>query len=353
MTPPEVRALVLELIEEARAAGARFAPCCACLGLVPRTVQRWRQNPEDGRATAVRPPSANALTPEERAEVMRVACSPAFRDKPPAQIVAGLADNGKYLASERTFYRILRAERLLRHRTNARPPVHQKPFEKIADGPNQVWSWDITYLRGPGRREFYYLYVILDVWSRKIVAAVVHEVEQGHLAAYLFQQAFRREGSPNGLVLHSDRGAPMTSASLLGLLEHLHVRPSVSRPRVSDDNPFSEALFRTVKYRPSYPSRPFNSLAEARAWVEHFVRWYNHEHRHSGIGMVTPSQRHSGEDVAILERRRAVYAAARAARPERWAGPTRAWARPEEVALNPSDATRQRLSENGATRQLC
>ncbi len=339
-----MRVKILGLIDEARAAGARLRPCCEVLGLDPRTIQRWRRQPEDGRRTAQRPAPANRLSEAERERVRRIACSPRFRDLSPKQIVVQLADEGVYVASESTFYRVLRAHELLSHRNRARPATHSKPREKIALGPNQVWSWDITYLRGPRRREYFYLYVVLDVWSRKIVGWAVHDSEDGPHAAALIQEAAVREGSPKGLVLHSDRGAPMVSATLLGMLEFLQIERSYSRPRVSDDNPYSESLFRTAKYRPEYPSKPFGSLAEARAWVDRFVSWYNFEHRHSQIGFVTPDQRHRGEDVDLLERRKALYAAARSKHPERWSRHTRRWDRPTEVALNPSDQTRERLA---------
>lgn len=335
---------MLDLIDEALAAGARIAPCCQLLGISPRTVQRWRSRPRDGRLDAQRPAPANQLTEAERQQVLCIACAPRFRDVSPKQIVAELADEGLYVASESTFYRLLRAAKLQHHRGRARPPAHRKPREKVATGPNQVWSWDITYLRGPGRRQFFYLYVVMDIWSRKIVGWTVEHSENGTAAARLVRTALLAEGSPKGLVLHSDRGSPMTSASLLGLLDALQIKPSYSRPRVSDDNPFSEALFRTLKYRPAYPSKPFEDIGAAEAWVEHFVDWYNHEHRHSAIGSVTPEQRHTGVDVALMERRRSVYEAARRRHPERWTGNTRAWNRPVEVALNPSDATRERLA---------
>lgn len=336
---------MLELVDEAMAAGARQYRCCEVLRIPARTLQRWRQNPTDRRKEYARAEPANKLTREERALVKRVACSPRFRDVAPKQIVAMLADEGVYIASESTFYRVLRAERLQHHRGRARRPTYSRPNEHVATGPNQVWSWDITYLRGPRPRQFFYLYVVMDVWSRKVVGWVVHDVESGDLAAKLVLKAYLAEGSPEGLVLHSDRGAPMTSSSLLALLEHLEVRPSYSRPRVSDDNPYSEALFRTAKYRPGYPSRPFASLAEASSWVADFVDWYNDEHRHSAIGFVTPKQRHNGEDVDILAARRAVYEAARRNNPSRWTGCTRAWSRPQVVHLNPSLETRQLVNE--------
>lgn len=332
------------LIDEAAASGARLRPSCDVLGLDTRTVQRWRTRCEDGRSTCTRSSPANRLSDGQRQRVLDVASTPRFRDVSPKQIVAELADEGMYVASESTFYRVLRAASMQSHRGRARPPAHSKPREKVATGPNQVWSWDITYLRGPMRGQFFYLYLVLDVWSRKIVGWAVHHEECGTYAARLVQRATLREGSPADLVLHSDRGSPMTSATLLAMLDSLAVKTSYSRPRISDDNPFSESLFRTLKYRPAYPSKPFESIAAARAWVEHFVDWYNHEHRHSSIGFVTPDQRHQGVDVALLAQRRVVYEAARRAHPERWTGKTRAWSRPVVVALNPSDETRERLA---------
>ena len=340
----EVRMQVLQLIDEARAAGARLRPCCEVLGLDPRTVQRWRKQPEDRRPTAQRPEPANRLSEEDRERVRQIACSPRFRDLSPKQIVAQLADDNRYVASEPTFYRVLRASKLQRHREKAKPATRNKPREKVASGPNQVWSWDITYLRGPRRREYFYLYVALDVWSRKIVAWTVRESENGTHAARMIHEAAIREGCPKSLVLHSDRGSPMVSATLLGMLDFLSIKPSYSRPRVSNDNPYSESLSRTAKYRPEYPTKPFQTIEEATAWAEQFVAWYNHEHRHSKIGFVTPDQRHRGEDIAILERRRALYKAARARHPERWTRHTRRWDRPALVALNPSDETRVRLA---------
>ena len=223
------------------------------------------------------------------------------------------------------------------HRAASRPPQARRPHELMATAPNQVWSWDITYLKSPIRGQFVHLYLVVDVFSRKIVGAAVHETENSEHAAELIAQACRIEGiDPGQLALHSDNGSPMKGATLLATLQRLGVVPSFSRPRVSDDNPFSEALFRTVKYRPEYPSGPFESLEAARAWVCGLVDWYNHEHLHSGISFVAPAERHAGRDQAILERRRAVYEAARARHPERWSGPIRAWSRIEVVRLNPA-----------------
>ena len=277
------------------------------------------------------------MSEAERALVVAVATCPTFRDLPACQIVPILADAGVYLASERSFYRILEQERLLAHRGKARVAAHSRPVEQKADGPNQVWSWDITYLRSPIRGSFYYLYLVVDVWSRKIVGWKVHECESPEFAAELIQEAVKREGAdPERLVLHSDNGGPMKGATLLATLTALGIVPSFSRPRVSDDNPYSEALFRTVKYRPEYPSAPFRSLEEAREWVEAFVGWYNNEHRHSAIRFVTPAQRHNGEHLLVLSGRKEVYEEAKRNRPDRWSGQVRDWEPIGEVVLNPS-----------------
>ena len=202
------------------------------------------------------------------------------------------------MASESSFYRILREEKMLAHRGRSNPSVHSRPKEQAADGPGEIWSWDITFLKGPVRGQFYYLYLVMDIWSRKIVGWAVHERESADYAAGLIREAALREGvDERQLVLHSDNGSPMKGATMLATLQWLGIVPSLSRPRVPDDNPYSEALFRTVKYRPEYPSGPFQSLEEAKDWVGRFVRWYNHEHRHSAIRFVTPAQRHLGEEV--------------------------------------------------------
>ena len=328
----------VELIQEAVHSGARRVAAARILGISLRTLQRWESSAcrEDQRCGPHGVPE-NALSEAERALVVAVATCPNFRDLPACQIVPILADAGVYLASERSFYRILEKERLLAHRGKARVAAHSRPVEYKADGPNQVWSWDITYLRSPIRGNFYYLYLVVDVWSRKIVGWKVHECESPEFAAELIQEAVKREGvDPERLVLHSDNGGPMKGATLLATLTFLGIVPSFSRPRVSDDNPYSEALFRTVKYRPEYPSTPFGSLVEARGWVEAFVGWYNNEHRHSAIRFVTPAQRHSGEHLLVLSSRREVYEEAKRNRPDRWSGQIRDWEPIGEVVLNPN-----------------
>lgn len=269
--------------------------------------------------------------------MLRTVNSPEYRDLSVKQIVPLLADRGVYLASESTMYRILRNEQQLTHRASSRAPhARTRPDEAVATGPNQVWSWDITYLPSAVRGQFYYLYMAIDVFSRKIVGAAVHEQEDGSCSAALIREACTRERVDHGaLILHSDNGSPMKAATLLATLQVLGVVPSFSRPRVSNDNPFSEALFRTLKYRPEYPGTPFVSLADAHSWVAGFVRWYNNEHLHSAIRFVTPSQRHRGEDAEILAHRERVYARARRKNPHRWTTCTRDWSRTDVVRLNP------------------
>lgn len=324
-------------------AGARLARCCAQLGLDVRTVQRWRKDPDgDDARRGPRCQPRNALTLEEEEELVDLLTTPEFADLSPNQLVPALADMGIYVASESTMYRILRKRRMLRHREPSRPRSHQRPRPRVATGPNQVWSWDITYLRSPIRGTWWRLYVILDVWSRKIVAWGLYDRECEQLAAALVQRACDAEGvRREQLVLHADNGSAMKGQTMLAKLQQLGVVPSFSRPSVSDDNPYSEALFRTLKYRPGYPREPFATLEDATTWMAGFVRWYNHEHRHSGIRYVTPQQRHQGDDVAVLAHRRRIYQAAQRRRPDRWSGSTRNWTPIAAVILNPEPTSRE------------
>ena len=318
--------MILGLVDEAVEAGACQRGACEVLEVDRRTVQRWKsQEIGDDRRAGPRTSPANKLTTAERKEVVATVNSPEYRDLSVTQIVPRLADKGEYLASESTMYRILHEEKQAAHRSTARPPTHSKPRELVATGPNQGWSWDITYLRSPVRGAFFYLYMIVDVWSRKVVGAEVYDRECTDLAAKLMRRACEREGiERDQVVLHSDNGGPMKGATLQATLEVLGIAASFSRPRVSDDNPYSEALFRTLKYRPEYP------------WVKWFRGWYNTEHRHSQITFVTPQQRHLGEDSEILVERKKLYMAARAKNPHRWSGNTRNWSRIETVRLNPA-----------------
>jgi putative transposase len=288
----------------------------------------------------------NKLSESERAAVLAMATSAEFRDSSPKNIVPKLADSGVYLASESTIYRLLLEKGLLRHRGRGRPRQSRPVSELSSTGPNQVWSWDITYLRTDERGRFYYLYLFLDVWSRKAVAAEVYESECGELAHALCMRGVASEGAdPQRLALHQDNGAPMKNASFKAKLEHMGVKLSYSRPSISDDNSYSEALFRTVKYSSLYPKKPFASLEAARNWSQKFVDWYNHEHLHSGIGFVSPQARHAGTATKQLERRRSVYVAARKRHPHRFPNGTRRWDAPTTVWLNPSKGTKEFLRQ--------
>lgn len=338
--------MILANIDEAVASGASQAAACELLGLDERTVQRWRARPDgvdQRRGPTARP--SNTLTTEEETEILMLVTSKEFVGLSPHQLVAKLADMDIYLASEATIYRLLRRNRLLRHRDRARPPTRRRPREHVATGPNQVWAWDITYLPAAVKGTFWYLYSVIDVWSRKLVASVVHDAQSDDLAAVLVDETCRRERVERGtLVLHSDNGAAMKGKTMLVKLEELGIIPSFSRPRVSDDNPFAEALFRTLKYRPSYPDRPFVTLDDARRWVATFVAWYNDDHQHSGIRFVTPSERHDGRETAILAHRHSVYLAARDRHPGRWARHTRNWTPITTVRLNPEHGRAERAN---------
>lgn len=329
------------LIEEARRHGARLRPACAQLGLSVRTYLRWTQEgalKADGRPQAQRPEPANKLTGEERTRVLALCHQPAYASLPPGQIVPQLADQGEYIASESTFYRILRGADEQHHRGRSQPPRPPAPPPRhCAREPRQVWSWDISWLVGPVKGLFFYLYLIMDLYSRKIVGWEVFEAEAAEHAAQVVQRAVLAEGCiDRPLVLHSDNGSPMKGATLLETLYRLGVVNSYSRPRISNDNPFSESLFRTCKYRPAYPYQGFVSLEAAREWIQGFVHWYNHEHRHSAIQFVTPNERHEGFDATRLAQRKAVYEQAKARHPERWSRAIRNWDPVTEVWLNPA-----------------
>ncbi len=264
---------------------------------------------------------------------------PEYTSLPPSQIVPNLLDKGIYHASESSFYRILKEAGQMNHRGRAKAPKKvSKPTSYIATQANRVWSWDITYLASMIKGKFYYLYLFEDIYSRKIVGYEVYEKECGQLAAQLLQRCMLKEQCFNQtplLVLHSDNGAPMKSQTLKAKMEELGVMSSYSRPRVSNDNPFSEALFKTLKYRGDWPSSGFKSLDDARDWVQHFVDWYNHQHKHSQLNFVSPAERHAGLDDKILQQRKQVLEEARRVNPNRWSGSVRNCKPIGSVMLNP------------------
>lgn len=331
------------LIKEAVNDGARRSECCKVLDFSVRTLQRWEKNPDqcDQRQGPINI-SIKQLSEAERIKIIEIANSVEYRNLPPSQIVPTLADRGIYIASESSFYRVLKQAELNAHRLNTQPRTSLRPVPKVAVAPNEVWSWDITYLKSPVRGQYFFLYMIMDVYSRMIVGSEVYSCESSEYASALIVDSARRQKvNKNQLTLHSDNGGPMKGATMLATLQHLGVVPSFSRPKVSDDNPFSESLFKTLKYRPSYPDGAFASISEARIWVERFVAWYNNEHRHSEINFVTPASKHRGEDFVILQRRVSLYEEARSRNPQRWSKNTRRWNPVTEVHLNPTKEMRQ------------
>jgi transposase InsO family protein len=337
LTLQHIRKKIICLIEEACIAGARQEAACSLLGISSRTLQRWvkDENQQDGRILKKTSPS-NKLSDEEEKELLQEINKSEYANLTPHQIVPLLADQGRYIASESTMYRILKKVGQLKHRMRSAPRKHSKPRALKAVKPNQLYSWDITYLPTLIKGNYFYLYLILDVFSRKIVGWQVYDRESAEYASDLLKETCSREKISQGQVtLHSDNGKPMKGASMIATLQQLGVIPSFSRPSVSDDNPYSEALFKTVKYVPFYPDKPFASLSEARRWVDDFVHWYNEKHLHSAIGFATPSARHNGEDEGILERRQEVYQQAKKRSPKRWSRGERNWKKITEVFLNP------------------
>lgn len=339
MIDPSNRVLAVELIQEANKNGARLAKACQELSISVRTYERWVADggvKVDQRPLSQRPTPKNKLSQKEKDEIITIVKKEEYVDLPPTQIVPKLADQGTYIASESTFYRVLREEKMQNHRGRSQRSERRIPESHLATSPNQVWTWDITWLGGPVKGLYYRLYLILDLFSRKVVGWEVWETEEAKYAETLVKKSVLSEkiqGAP--LVLHSDNGSPMKATTFLGLLEKLGIQSSFSRPRVSNDNPYSEAMFRTLKYRPNYPHKGFATLEEARQWSGEFVHWYNGIHLHSGLKFVTPVQCHTGSHIEVLKKREKVYQEAKERHPERWASNTKNWTPHDQVALNP------------------
>jgi transposase InsO family protein len=335
----------MQLIDEAVQTGASQARASVLLGVSVRSVQRWRHQPEDARTTSGRASALNKLSDIERQALLQAACWEEFASLTPHQIVPKLADQGIYLGSVSTFYRVLKAEGLNHRRGRSKAPQRRALTTHRADGANQLWCWDITWMPTTIRGRYFYWYMMKDVYSRKLVGNAVWEVESGEHASALLAQGCLLEGiAGSPLVLHSDNGSAMKGALMRATMLDLNVEASFSRPRVSNDNAYAEALFRTAKYCPMWPERPFDTLEQARLWVQEFARWYNDEHCHSGLKYLTPSQRHSGQADELLAKRRAVYERAKAQNPARWSRGIRNWYLPDSVYLNPE------RTEESATR---
>jgi putative transposase len=326
----------MQLIDEAVQQGACRSRACEQLGVSVRSVQRWQHTPQDGRIQADREAPPNKLSEAQRQAVLEAANRPGYASLTPHQIVPKLADEGVYLASESTFYRILKAAGQGQRRGRAKAAQPRTLTTHRADGPNQVWCWDITWMPTTVRGRYFYWYMMKDIYSRKLVMNEVWEEESAEHASELLNKGCLREGiAGRPLVLHSDNGSAMKGATMRAAMIDLGVEPSFSRPRVSNDNAFAESLFRTAKYCPLWPEQPFDTLEAARAWVQRFVQWYNEEHCHSGLKYVSPGQRHRGEADELLARRRALYEDARLQNPARWSGAIRNWHLTDAVYLNP------------------
>ncbi len=339
----EDRQRTAQWVEQARRDGARLSSACEVSGIDTRTLQRWKANAGldsgDRRPHAIRPSPAHALSAQERERILQLANEPRFAELPPARIVPMLADEGTYIASESSFHRVLKAHGQARHRGRAKAPQRKRPpSTHVATAPRQLWCWDLTFLASRVTGQWFYLYVILDVYSRKIVGFEVHATDNSDHAVELLRRTALAEGIhalPDRPVLHGDNGATLKATTVLAMMHWLGITASYSRPRVSDDNAFVESLFRTAKYRPQFPVSGFASLEDARRWASKFVAWYNQDHRHSGIRYVSPAQRHAGADRDILARRHTLYLSAREANPRRWARHTRNWNPITAVTLNP------------------
>lgn len=341
MTDLEVRCQVVNDIEQSIDEGASQHSACAMMGIATTTLRRWKPVDvsdvlEDQRPVVMRSEPHNKLTQAEHERILSVCNGSDYGHAPPSQIVPQLADKGVYIASESSFYRVLRANGQLIHRGRAKRAQSRPPSTYQASKPNEVWMWDITYLPTRIIGQHYYLYMVEDLFSRYGVHWEVHVRESGELASNLIAQAVMKCCQAGERpVLHSDNGSPMKCFTMRAKLEALGIKPSYSRPRVSNDNPYIESMFRTVKYCPQWPSQGFESLEVARNWVASFMRWYNEDHRHSAIRYITPGQRYRGEDTALLEHRTEVYQAAKERNPNRWSGETRNWKPIGNVALNP------------------
>ncbi|MBF9019051.1 IS3 family transposase, partial [Oceanispirochaeta sp. M2] len=317
LIPEEMRKVAVVLILEANKDGARIWKACEALEISVSTFERWRNGYYSDNRKGANKTVARKLTKEEKLKIIDISCSVKYKDDNPYKIHASLLNNSIYIASISSFYRVLKEEKLNHHRGNTRPGTsHNKPPELIATGPNQVWTWDITWLHSYIRGIFYYAYTIIDIWDRSIVKWAIHDREDDVLAQELFQSAFEENGYPDVFV-HSDNGNPMKGISLMTLFYDLGISNSYSRPRVSDDNPFIESWFKTLKYHVSYPGK-FKSIAESREWFAGFVHNYNTAHSHSGLNFITPFQVRNGNYKSIIIKRNKAMIKAQKKNPLRW-----------------------------------
>ena len=347
------RQKAVKLIKNALSKKARLTKICSALKISVNTYKRWSTDGKnsliDNRHNVHRLPK-NKLSTAEEQEILSIVNSEEFCDKTPYYIVPKLLDRGIYFCSISTVYRVLKRLCMTKCRADIAQRVRREPPTHKASGPCQLWSWDITYMPSMIRGVYYFFYVIIDVYSRKIVAWEVWEEQSAEHASELLLRAYRLEKIPrnSNLVLHSDNGGPMKGQTMLATMQWLGIKPSFNRPRVSNDNQYSESLFNTAKHHTPfrYP-KYFDSLTHCRTWAEIFVNWYNNENFNSGINYITPSSRHSGKDSAIFNNRNIVMESAKAIHPERWnSRPTKKWFLPDYVYLNPVNCQEKTPNEN-------
>lgn len=325
---------IVSLIEEAHCNGARYSKGCEVVGISIRTLQRWKKGDMKDKRKGALKRVVRKLPPEARQEIVSICTEKRFYDNSPHEIVPMLLDESIYIASTRTFYRVLRENNLMHHRSNNRVSVNShKPPEKQATASNQLWCWDITWMPQTVKGLFFYAYVITDIYDKSIVGWSVHLEENDIHSKDLFKRTLCGRDI-RLLSIHSDNGGPMKGITLLSFLEEMKVSASFSRPRVSNDNPFIESLFKTLKYSTKYPLR-FRDIEHVREWMAEFVLWYNTEHLHSSIGYVTPEQMRTGKADEIFNKRNDVMEAAKIQHSERWGSrKPKVWRSAEKVVLN-------------------
>ena len=345
MIPEDSRVTAVRLINEAAKDGARLREACKALDLSLSTFRRWNSGKTSDNRKGSPKMCPRKLTNSEEAEIVSICCSLEYRDSNPYEIHASLLDKGIYIASISSFYRVMKKYNLIHHRRNTKAGKRQNtPPEREATGPNQVWCWDITWVKTDIRGLYYYAYVIIDIWDRSIVKWAIHDREDDALAYELFQKALRDNYYPDVFV-HSDNGNPMKGMTLLALFYDLGICNSYSRPRVSNDNPFIESWFKTLKYDVSYPGK-FSNIENAREWFALFVDGYNTRHSHSGMHFITPQQMRNGEYKMISEKRNQVMKDACKRNPQRWSRHVKQLPQEHAVYLNPSADTRIKLRES-------
>ncbi len=323
--------MILEITQKAKTHKVRQSAICGGIGIEIRTLQKWRQEGLLDKRKGAPKVVHNKLTEEEERKIQGKACSFKHKEKTPGEIVAELAEEGEYIASVSSFYRVFKRSNLVILNRRQRRKSKALLVEIKARKSNEQWSWDTSYLKTSVRGKYYYLYLFTDIWDRYIVGWEIHEEESGELAKKIFEKISERL-NVKGIKLHSDNGGPMKSTTFRAVLEKLEVIQTFSRPSVSNDNAFSESLFSTLKRNARYPKR-FNTIEEAKEWMTKFVNWYNNEHMHTGLCYVTPAQRRKGEDKKIFENRNNTFELARLAHPERWTGKTKVWKIEQEVFL--------------------